>query len=153
MNEVFSWIYEFGGILPFYSADLGEHLRGFDVTCTNYIGSPWYAYAGLVLLGVTLFAYALLYHFIDSARFARRGHWWFTVLVIGVLNFAFAFALAWSSVHSPERCKQLHISTGDIVGFGFDNALVAFILFLAITSVPYLRYFSTNCKYTTFWKP
>lgn len=153
MNELFSGIYEFGGILPFYSADLGEHLRGFDITCSNYIGTLWYTYVGLIMLGITMLSYALLYHVIDSPRFARRRHWWITALIICVLNFVFAFTVTLNSVHSPDHCKQLHISSGDVVGFGIDNALISLLFFIVVTSIPYIRYFSTNCKYTTFWKP
>jgi len=153
MNEIFSTMYEFGGLLPFYSADLGDHLRGFDETCTDYIGTPWYIFIGFTMIGLTLLTYAILYHFIDHPRYNGKRHWWITTLFLCMVNFLFAFGVAFNSVHSGHICKQLHITTGDVLGFGLANAILAFLFFVIMTSVPWIRRQSTNCKYTTFWQP
>jgi hypothetical protein len=153
MNEIFSSIYEFGGLIPFYSTDLGDHLRGFDITCTGYVGTPWYAYIGWIMIGLTLLLYALMYHIIDSVHFNKKSSWWIMALLVVLINFFLAFSVSYNSVRSGDVCKSLHISFGDFIGFGFANATVAFILFLIITTIPWIRDLGTNCRVTTFWRP
>ncbi|MDN5289030.1 MAG: rane protein [Mucilaginibacter sp.] len=153
MNDFFSSMYEFGGLLPFYGTDLGDHLRGFDVTCSGYVGTPWYTYVGCMMLALTAFAYLIQYHLIDSPRYNGKGSWWMTIAVLCALNFVLAFTIALNSVHSGDVCKQLHITGGDLAGFGLASALWAFLWYVLLTSFPWIRRASTNCKYTTFWKP
>lgn len=153
MKDFFSSMYEFGGLFSLYAADLGDHLRGFDVTCSDYIATPWYTYVGCIMLALTGFVYVVQYHLIDSPRYNGKGSWWITVMVLSGLNFMIAFTIAYNSVHSGQVCKQLTITTGDLTGFGFASALWAFLTYLLMTSFPWIRRFSTNCKYTTFWKP
>lgn len=153
MNEFFANFYEWWGLIPFYSTDLGDHLRGFDITCSDYIGTPWYTYIGCIMLIITGFFYALQYHIIDSPRFLRRHHWWIIALIIVLLNFLIAFIIPFNSVQTGDYCNQLSINIADCIGFGISNALWSFIIFIIITSVPWIRQFSTNCRHTTFWKP
>ena len=153
MNDFFSSLYEYGGMFRFFNTDLGDHLRGFDVTCSNYESTPWYTYVGCGMLAMTALAYLVQYHVIDSSRYNSKRSWWMTVSILFALNFMLAFAIALNAIHSPEICKQLHITGGDLAGFGLANALWAFLLYVLLTSLPWIRRASTNCKYTTFWKP
>ena len=47
MNDFFASLYEFFGLAPLYSKDLGDHLRGLDITCQGYVGAPLYIYIGI----------------------------------------------------------------------------------------------------------
>lgn len=153
MKEFFASIYEWFGLLPLYSRDLGDHLRGWDITCSEYIGTPWYNYIGSSMIIVTLLFYALQYHIIDSARFNSKQHWWIIALFIVIVNFLIAFVIPFNSLRAGDYCNQLYFTTSDCVGFGFSNAFWSFILFLLLTSFKYPKYLSINCSHTTFWKP
>jgi hypothetical protein len=153
MKELFANIYEWFGLLPLYSRDLGDHLRGWDINCINFIGTPWYNYVGFAMIIVTLLFYALQYHIIDSSRFKAKHHWWIMALLIVILNFLIAFTIPFNSLQAGDYCNDLYFNVADCVGFGFSNALWSFILFLLLTSFKYPKYLSNNCRYTTFWKP
>jgi hypothetical protein len=152
MKEFFAGLFEWWGLWP-YSKDLGDHLRGFDITCTDYIGTPWYIYIGIAMILVTGFFYSLQYHIIDSPRFMRRKHWWINALIIVGLNFLIAFILPYNSLQSDDYCNQLHFTAFDCVVFGLSSAAWSLLLYGIISSIPLFRRFSTNCRQTTFWKP
>lgn len=153
MKELFASIYEWFGLFPLYSRDLGDHLRGWDITCSEYIGTPWYNYVGLIMIIITLFFYLLQYHIIDSPKFKAKHHWWIIALIIVILNFFIAFTIPFNSLQAGNYCNQLSFTVSDCVGFGFSNAFWSFVLFLLLTSFKYPKYLSINCRYTTFWKP
>jgi hypothetical protein len=153
MRDFFAALYEWGGLNPLYATDLGDHLRGLDGTCSDFIWTPWYVNIGWTMLFIVGIFYALQYHMVDSPRFMRRRHWWLVALIIAAFNFVIAFLFPYNSLQTGEYCTQLVFSTTDCLGFGFSNALWSFILFGIISSVPWIRSFSTNCRFTTFWKP
>ena len=153
MKDIFANMYEWWGFLPLYSNDLAEHLRGYDLTCSDYFATPWYTYIGWSMIAVVAVLYALQYHIVDSTRFMRRHHWWIVVLIISILNFSIAFSLPYNSVQSGDYCNQLNISFSDCAGFGLSNVIWGFVIFLVITTIPWLRKLSTNCRHTTFYKP
>lgn len=153
MKGFFASLYEWFGLIPLYSRDLGDHLRGFDITCTDYIATPWYVYIGWIMIILTVFLYSLQYHIIDRSRFNKRGHWWILALIIVILNFIIAFTIPFNSLQAGDYCNQLNLSVSDCIGFGFSNAIWSFILFIFISTIPLFRRFSTNCRHTTFWKP
>ena len=155
MTVFFSKLYEWFGLIHFYSKDLGEHLKGFDITGTDYSGTPWYLIIGCVMIIITVFFYLLQYHIVDSfsSRYCEKIHWWINVVVIIALNFFIAFDITYSSIQEKNYCSQLNITFIDCIGFGFSNAIWSFLLFVIITSVPWIRKNSNNCRYTTFWKP
>ncbi|HEY0429973.1 MAG TPA: hypothetical protein VGC76_19470 [Pyrinomonadaceae bacterium] len=154
MRDFFASLYEWFGLSPFYSTDLGEHLRGYDITCSDYTGTPWYVYIGWIMIGLTIFFYILQYYIINSPGFNKRVHWWLTALVIILLNFFIAFILPWNEWQAGDFCKQLRITLADCLGFAASNAIWSFILFLLITSfnIP-RRWAGHNTTDTTFWKP
>jgi hypothetical protein len=154
MRDFFASLYEWFGLIPFYSTDLGEHLRGYDITCTDYMGTPLYVYIGWIMILLTIFFYILQYYIINSPRFNKWIHWWLIALVIVILNFLIAFTLPFNDLQSSDYCNQLKLSVSDCVGFGFSNALWSFILFLLLTSLPVPRKWAGyNMRHTTFWKP
>ncbi|MGK7395280.1 MAG: hypothetical protein ACNS62_11955 [Candidatus Cyclobacteriaceae bacterium M3_2C_046] len=153
MNTFFASLYEWWGINPLYSLDFSEHLRGYDVTCTGYIATPWYANIGLIMVGFTLFLYALLYHIIDSPRFLRVYHWWIMAAVLFGINLFVGYIIPYNSVQAGNVCSTLDINNTDYFGFAVSNALWSLIFFMIISSIPWPRHLSTNCRHTTFWKP
>lgn len=153
MKDFFAALYEWFGVLPFYSKDMGDELRGWDSTCTDFIATPWYVYIGWVMILITVFVYALQYHIIDSSRYNKKRHWWLFALIIVVINFLFAFIIPYNTVQAGDYCNQLKLGVSDCIGFGFSNAIWSLLLFLLISSIPLFRRFSRNCRHTTFWKP
>jgi hypothetical protein len=154
MNDFFASLYEFFGLAPLYSKDLGDHLRGLDITCQGYVGSPLYIYIGISMILVTFFTYALQYHIIDSNRYNKLYHWWITSALLTIINFFIAFSIPNNDLQNQNYCNQLtNIKFIDCVGFGISNSILSFILFTLITSFKFPRKFSINCRHTTFWKP
>lgn len=154
MLEFFASLYEWFGLIPFYAKDLGDHLRGFDVTCTGYIGSTEYMYVGWAMILLTIFAYFLQYHIINSPIFNKKHHWWIIAFALFMLNFLIAFALPFNDLQTGDFCKDLNLSIWDCIGFAFSNALWSLIFFILLTSFPLPRKFAGhNMSETTFWKP
>lgn len=153
MKEFFASLYEWFGVIPLYSRDMGDQLRGWDITCTDYIATPWYVYIGWIMIILTGFIYALQYHIIDNSRLNKKMHWWLFALLIVVLNFLIAFTIPFNTLQASDYCNQLNLSVSDCIGFGLSNAVWSLILFVIISTPPLIRRFSTNCRLTTFWKP
>lgn len=153
MKELFANLYEWWGLLPFYSTDMGDHLRGFDITCSDYTGTPWYFFIGFIMVIITAIFYVIQYHLLDSARFNKKLHWWIVAVIVLIINFFVAFSITFNSLQAGDYCNQLNISVTDCIGFGFSNALWGLVLFVLITSFRYPRSIANNCRNTTFWKP
>jgi hypothetical protein len=147
MTEFIAMIYEWFG----YKTDLGEHLRGLDVTCSGSLGTDLYLqiFSYMVLTNLVLFL--VMYFVIDrfTARFSSKFSWWITAL-IGVL---ISFGLAFSLPVTIQACDQLSFNQGDLFMFGLANGWWSLITFVLLTSFSVPRNFSTNCRLTTFWKP
>lgn len=153
MKEIFASLYEWFGINFLYSTDMGDQLRGWDITCTDYIGTPWYVIIGWVMVATTALVYVLQYHIIDSSKWNKKQHWWIFALFIICLNFLIAFIIPFNTINAGDFCNQLNLSVADCIGFGMSNAIWSFILFIFISTIPLIRRFSTNCRNTTFYKP
>lgn len=151
--RLFASLYEWFGLIPFYSRDMGDKLRGWDITCTAYSETNLYVLVGTIMIILTAFFYALQYHIIDKSRWNKKLHWWLFALVIVVLNFLIAFTMSYNAIEPETFCNTLVLSVSDCIGFGLSNAIWSLILFVIITTIPLFRRFSTNCRETTFWKP
>ncbi len=154
MNDIFASIYEWFGLFPVYSVDLGDHLRGLDLTCSDYVGSPLYTYIGLIMLGSVLACYVGQYHILNSTRYNKRGHWWITAFLLILFNFLVAFGWALKDLSTENYCNKLHFSTVDCVFFGLSVAFWSLFVFGILTASPYPRRFAGyNMTETTLWKP
>lgn len=153
MKEFFASLYEWFGLIPFYSTDMGDQLRGWDVTCTDYIGTPWYVLIGWLMLIITSLVYAIQYHVLDSSRWNKKHHWWIFASTIVALNFILPFTITYNTISVGDFCNELNLSVSDCIGFGLSNAIWSLIFFIILSTNPFIRRFSTNCRNTTFWKP
>jgi hypothetical protein len=145
MTEFIATIYEWFG----YNTDLGNHLRGLDITCTAFIGTDFYLLIFLYMIGINIALFILMYYIINSVRFLTKWSWWLTALLGMAINFG--IAMSYPAVQQP--CIQLHFTGIDLTLYGIANAFWSLIIFIILTSNPYLRKLSTNCRNTTFWKP
>src|SRR5690554_4528576 len=131
MVDFFASLYEWFGLEPFYNTDMGDHLRGLDITCTKY-DSPSYLYIGWTMVILTLLFYAVQYHIYDSSKFSKKQHWWITALAIILLNFLIAFTIPFNSIQAGDFCEELALNTSGCIGFALSNAIWSFILFVII---------------------
>jgi hypothetical protein len=152
MDNVFGSLYEWWGLGPIYSIGLGDHLSGWDVTCTGYYGTNYYALCGWTLILLTALMYVIQYHIIDRSTFNKSRHWWLVALIGCAFSFVFAFALPYNSLQSGNVCPDLAVTMTDCVGFGITNAIWSLIFFVLLTSSPWPRHLAVNCRYTTFWR-
>lgn len=152
MKTLFASMYEWFGTYLFYSKDMGDHLNGMDITCTDFIGTPWYMITGFVMLFITILVYSFQYHIYDNSGFNKKHHLWIMLVVNFLINFLIAMLLSMNSM-KEGFCQELSISIADCIGFGISNALWSLILHVLITSLKVFRRLSTNCRNTTFWKP
>ena len=156
MITFFASLYEWFGLMPLYSSNMGDLLRGWDSTCTDFIATPWYIYIGWLMIIITILMYVLQYHIIDSPKFNKKHHWWIMAFVILIINFLIAFTITFNILQSGDFCQELNLTFSDCVGFGFSNALWSLIFFVLITSFPFPRKIDIgvgNCRHTTFWNP
>ena len=158
LTNLFASIYEWFGINPLYSADLGAQLRGWSPNCTGVSdGTEWYVYIGISMILITIAFYVAQYHIFDSSRYMLRRHWWLTALFLTILNFLVGFTIPFDALQARNYCASgdnaLHFNSVDCFGFALTNAIWGLVLFILITSTPLIRRFSNNCRHTTFWKP
>jgi hypothetical protein len=153
MRDFFASLYEWFGLNSLYSTDLGEHLRGYDITCSDYLDTPLYVMVGLSMIFSTIIIYILLYYVINSPRWNKRAHWWIFAGVLVSINFLIAFTPPFNDLQTTDYCTQLRISALDCVFFGVSNAIWSFILFAILTSSPIRKWAGHNMTDTTFWKP
>ena len=147
MTEFIAMIYEWFG----YRTDLGEHLRGYDVTCTGFLGPDLYIQIFTYMVLTNVFLFILMYFVIDrfTARFSSKVSWWVTALIGTFISFGIAFSLP----ETVQACAMLQFNSGDLFLFGLANAWWSLVTFALLTSFPIPRNFSTNTRLTTFWKP
>ena len=140
-------IYEWFG----YNSDLGTHLRGWDITCSSFNGTDLYLEIFLIMLMVNVLAFILMYLLIDrfTARFSSKIAWWIIAFISLIINFGIAYSLPLT----VDQCGTLVFGSFDLVLFGFANSFWSLIVFALLTSFPFPRNLSTNCRLTTFWKP
>ena len=151
MLNFFASLYEWWGLNPLYSSNLGDHLRGFDLTCSSYTGTPWYSNIGTIMILIIIFFFSLYYHIIDSPRFQRRIHWMIIVLIACIINILIAFLIPYNALRSGDYCNQLVFTASDCFGFGISNGIWSIIIFILLSLSPFTRKYSRNCSLTP-WK-
>jgi hypothetical protein len=148
MTEFIAMIYEWFG----YRTDLGEHLRGYDLTCSGlFLGPDLYLQIFSYMVLTNILLYILMYVIIDrfTSRFSSKFSWWITALIGVSISYGIAFSLP----NTVQACEQLNFNSGDLFLFGLANAWWSLVTFALLTSFPIPRNFSINTRLTTFWKP
>lgn len=147
MKEFIAMIYEWFG----YKTDLGEHLRGMDITCSDFLGPDLYFQVFITMIILNVIAFLLMYILIDkiTAKFSTKGSWWIITVIVALINFGIAYSLP----NTVNVCAQLHFGSSDLLLYGLANAIWSIVFFAVLTSFPFPRNFSTNSRLTTFWKP
>lgn len=147
MDEFIAMIYEWFG----YATALGQHLRGWDITCTGFLGPDLYFQVFVSMLGINLLLFIVMYLLIDriTTKYSSKFSWWLTALIGSVVNFGIAYSLP----DTVQKCTELHFGASDLTLFGLANAVWSLVVFALLTSFPFPRNFSTNSRLTTFWKP
>jgi hypothetical protein len=135
MEDFIARLYEWFGLFPLYSKDLGEFLRGWDYSCTEYLAIHWYFYIWILMMVITVLLFALQYDIISGARFKKRGHWLLAALLIVSANFAIAFVVPFVAVVTSSYCPRLKLSVFDCFTFGLSNAAWSFIVFSILSGL------------------
>ena len=133
MDEFFTRLYEWFGLIPVYSKDLDEFLRGWDYGCTGYFALHWYLLVGLFMVVTTALLFGLQYDLISGKRFKKNRHWELAALMIVIVNFSVAFTVPFIALETGRHCLRLKLATLDCIGFGLSNAVWAFILFTLLS--------------------
>jgi hypothetical protein len=128
MDDFFARLYEWFGLIPVYSKDLSEFLKGWDYACTGYFALHWYLYVGLFMITSTILLFALQYDLVNSKRFKKRQHWGLTALIVFIVNFAVAFAVPFVALQTGMHCMRLKLATFDCLTFGLSNAVWSIVL-------------------------
>lgn len=139
MTNFFAWLYEWFHLLPLYSYDMGQFLRGMDVACTGYYALPWYFYVGVSMLVVTFLLFGLQYDLISGTRFPKAEHWGLAAFAVFIINFAFAFAVPFVAHETGFYCPYLHLTVLDCIGFGLSNATWGVVLFSLLSFAQRVR--------------
>lgn len=147
MIDFIAMIYEWFG----YGTDLGTHLRGYDITCSDFSGTNFYFQIFIIMLLINLGLFIAMYLVIDkfTAKFSTKTSWWIMAFIGMVMNFGIAFSLP----KTVTACDQLIFGASDLMLFGVANAVWSLIVFALLTSFPFPRMLSVNARLTTFWKP
>jgi hypothetical protein len=135
MTKFFATLYEWFGLVPVYSHDMAEFLKGMDVSCTGYYALPWYFYIGLLMIVLTLLLFGLQYDLVSNKRFPKFEHWALALLVVVIVNFATAFTVPFVAHETGFYCPSLHITVFDCIGFGLSNAAWAVVFFSILNLV------------------
>ena len=141
MDDFFARMYEWFGLIPIYSKDLGEFLRGWDYACTGYYALHWYLYMGLFMLISTLLLFGLQFDLVSGVRFKKIEHWELAALIIAFVNFAVAFGVPFVALENGRYCMRLKLAAVDCITFGLSNAIWSLVFFSLLSL---LRYFITN---------
>ena len=135
MNDFFARLYEWFGLISFYSKDLGEHLSGLDYACTGYFALSAYQYVGWIMIIITTCIFALQYDIIDASRFTSRKHWGLAAFTLVAFNFVIAAAAPFIALQTASYCLRLTFSVADCFGFGLSNAIWGFVLFAMLSGI------------------
>lgn len=156
MKGFFANIYEWFGYFIFpYTKEFGNMLNGKDQSCNNGQGDNYYVLLGFTLIISCIIVFVTQYYLINRSNFNKKKHWWIMALLLALINFMFAVIYTSNLIQNESFCSddKQKISSIDCYLFGLDNAFWSLILFVIITSIPFLRSKSSNCSETTFWKP
>lgn len=152
MTDFFLSLYEWFGLIFFYSQDMSNLIAGYGCNSLSDEGLPTINIVGIILLFSVLLTYLFMYHLLNSAKYNKVTHWWIVAFILFLFNFLVAFVMSWNIVNAMTD-MACELSMGDCIGFALSNSIWSLVLFGVISSLPWPRKFSSNLCETTFWKP
>ena len=117
-----------------------------DLANMLYEESCFYFTTGAVTLLISLVGMAVYYYVINHPRFSRWFHWLLVVVVICLINFAFAYFMADGVVWRIHGTTAGYVM--QIVTFGLAN--VAWTVVYCFVFSMCLKWGSRNVKYSPF---
>lgn len=135
MKGFFTHLYEWFGLVPIYSKDMSDFLKGWDYAGVGYFALPWYVLIGLSMIILTVLIFVLQNDLISSTRFKTAQHWELAALVVIIVNFLIAFAVPFVAILKHIHCPLLKLTVSDSIFFGLSNAVWAFILFSLLSII------------------
>jgi len=133
MNDLFA---------PLYELITGQ---GADLSQLAY-NNGTYVPVGIIMLLISVIGMALYYYAINHPKFNRWYHWFFAVVVLCLINFGIAWAMADGLIYKEHGDTDGYLT--EIVTFSIANAVWTFV-FSFIFSLC-MKWKSSCCKRTPF---
>ena len=136
--------------LSFYT-DLDKYLAGYDQSTETYydfhnIGYPTLALITLIVVAV----FTAIYYGIDRVKYNKGWQWLLWGLIIGFVNALIGGSLVAEAEASGDIAQYVgnSVEFGQILGFSFVNALIAFALYFIFSLIA--KNFRVNTRNTPF---
>ena len=124
---------------------LGDHLRGLDVQCTDYINQSTYNIIFICLFVInSIIMVNYYYGFHNRPKFSKFLPWFIHALIGAIILFLIAFFYSYNDFSTGNYCKDLNITTSDCIGFGSVAAIYSLIWNFIISI--FLKLKSSNNK-------
>jgi hypothetical protein len=136
-------------VIKFFFAALYELVTGQQTDLAKFMyDSGTYIPAGIVMLLVSVLGVALYYYAINHPRFNRWFHWLIVLVVLCLINFGIAWAMAAALITENYGTTEGYIT--EIAIFGIANVIWTFVSSIVFSLI--IKWGSRNCKYSPFIK-
>ena len=131
------------------SNGLGDHLRGLDIKCSDYINQNNYniVFICLFLINTTIMV-NYYYGIHNRPKFTKLLPWILHSLSGAIILFLIAFLCSNNDISTGNFCKDLNIKTSDCFGFASVAAIYSLIWNFIISLLLKLK--SSNNKKVPF---
>jgi hypothetical protein len=132
-----------------YSKDLHEHLKGLDISCSDFTASSTYSFITIIvviLIPIVMLNY--YYGIFNRPKLSSFLTWLLNILLCGTIVFIVSMVRTTGDLNSKNYCQDLHFSTVDCMLFGFTAATYAVILSILISLI--IKWWSLNNKKIPF---
>lgn len=148
ISEILISLFESLGLYS-SSNGLGDHLRGLDVECNDYVNQSIY---NLVFLCVFLInGFILLnyyYGLFNRVKFTNLFTWLINISIGALILFLISFIYTNNDFISGNYCQDLSITTEDCIGFGLVSAIFSILWSLIFSFI--IKWWSINNKKVPF---
>lgn len=148
ITELLVTIFESLGL---YSAanGLGDHLRGLDIKCEDYINQSVYNVVFLCLIIInSLVVINYYYGLFNRVNFTNFLSWLINVLVGSLFLFFIGYLYANNDFSTGNYCQELSITHSDCIGFGLTASIFSILWSLILSMV--IKWKSSNNKKVPF---
>ena len=147
MDEFICDVY---GLLSFYT-DLDDYLAGCNQSTRTFydfhdVGYPTLALITLIVVAV----FTAIYYGVDRVRFNKGWQWCVWGIIIGLVNALIGGSLVAGANASGDIAQYVgrEVDFGQILGFSFVDALIAFVLYFVFSIIA--KNFRVNTRNTPF---